>query len=61
MAVRGERGTLIVSLDSLIRMSANPFFPYLLERIDEFIGRSPTPAPSAAAVPQTRYHGPNLR
>ncbi|AUB82087.1 alpha/beta hydrolase [Candidatus Thiodictyon syntrophicum] len=33
MAVRGERGILIVSLDALIRMSSNPFFPYLLDRI----------------------------
>ncbi|MFO1307689.1 MAG: alpha/beta fold hydrolase [Burkholderiales bacterium] len=30
MALRGETGTLIVSLDSLIRMSANPFFPFML-------------------------------
>jgi alpha-beta hydrolase superfamily lysophospholipase len=41
MAVRGERGILIVSLDALIRMSSNPFFPYLLERIDEGIGPRP--------------------
>ena len=27
MAARGERGALIVSLDSLFRMSSNPFFP----------------------------------
>ena len=43
MATRGERGTLIVSLDSLIRMSSNPFFPYLMERIEEGIGKGPTP------------------
>jgi hypothetical protein len=41
MAVRGERGTLIVSLDALIRMSSNPFFPYLLGRIEE--GMTPGP------------------
>ncbi len=35
MAVRGERGILIVSLDALIRMSSNPFFPYLLDRMEE--------------------------
>jgi alpha-beta hydrolase superfamily lysophospholipase len=35
VAARGERGTLIVNLDSLLRMSSNPFFPYLIERIDE--------------------------
>jgi hypothetical protein len=48
MATRGERGTLIVSLDSLIRMSSNPFFPYLMERIEEGIGVAPTGAPAAA-------------
>ena len=37
VAPRGERGTLIVSLDSLIRMSSNPFFPYMLERIEQGI------------------------
>ena len=42
LAPRGERGTLIVSLDSLIRMSSNPFFPYMLERIEEGIGSRPT-------------------
>ena len=37
IAPRGERGTLIVSLDSLIRMSSNPFFSYMLERIESGI------------------------
>ena len=27
VAPRGERGTLIVNLDSLLRVSSNPFFP----------------------------------
>ncbi len=35
LSARGERGTLIVSLDALNRMSANPFFPYMLERIEQ--------------------------
>ncbi|MCW2242731.1 alpha/beta hydrolase [Azospirillum canadense] len=35
VAARGERGALIVSMDSLLRMSSNPFFPYLLRRIEE--------------------------
>jgi alpha-beta hydrolase superfamily lysophospholipase len=39
LATRGERGTLIVSIDSLSRMSANPFFPYLMERIEEGLGK----------------------
>jgi hypothetical protein len=29
---RGERGTLVVSIDALHRMSSNLFFPYVLER-----------------------------
>jgi len=35
LAVRGEVGLLIVSLDSLVRASSNPFFPYMLGRIEE--------------------------
>jgi alpha-beta hydrolase superfamily lysophospholipase len=34
VAVRGERGALVVSADTLMRASCNPFFDYLLERID---------------------------
>ena len=47
VAARGERGALIVSLDTLLRMSSNPFFPYLLERIEEGIGSG---TPRARAV-----------
>lgn len=50
MATRGERGTLIVSLDSLSRMSSNPFFPYVQQRIDESVGLRPAAAASAAAA-----------
>ena len=27
-AVRGERGALVLSLDALVRLSSNPFYPY---------------------------------
>ena len=37
VAPRGERGALIVSLDSLLRASSNPFFSYQLQRIEEGI------------------------
>ena len=52
MATRGERGTLVVTFDSLARMSSNPFFSYMMERIEEGIagaskGASPHAAPSA--------------
>ena len=50
VAPRGERGTLIVSLDSLIRMSSTPFFPYMLERIKQgIIGSRPVSASETAA------------
>lgn len=49
IATRGERGTLIVSMDSLIRMSANPFFNYMMERIEEGIGMGMKTAPPAPA------------
>jgi alpha-beta hydrolase superfamily lysophospholipase len=37
LAPRGERGTLIVTLDALVRMSCNPFHPFVMERIDAVI------------------------
>jgi alpha-beta hydrolase superfamily lysophospholipase len=37
IATRGERGTLIVSIDSLARMSSNPFFDYVMQRVEEGI------------------------
>jgi alpha-beta hydrolase superfamily lysophospholipase len=45
IASRGERGALIVGLDSLLRMSSNPFFPYEAQRIEEGLG------PGAHATP----------
>ena len=44
LAPRGERNVLIASLDSLLRASSNPFYPYMIERIDDGIeDRNPTP------------------
>jgi alpha-beta hydrolase superfamily lysophospholipase len=43
LAPRGERGTLILTLDSMFRIASNPFFPYLMQRIDEGIGKTPPP------------------
>ncbi|MBD0414660.1 alpha/beta hydrolase [Oryzicola mucosus] len=34
LASRGEAGTLIASLDTLMRASSNPFFSYMVTRID---------------------------
>jgi len=47
-------GALIVTLDSPIRMSSNPFFPYMLERIEEGIPGGVTGARKAAAAPAAR-------
>ncbi|HSF59103.1 MAG TPA: alpha/beta hydrolase [Candidatus Binatia bacterium] len=44
VAPRGERGALIVSLDSLLRLSSNPFFPYLMGRIEETMVKDSTAA-----------------
>jgi alpha-beta hydrolase superfamily lysophospholipase len=35
IGVRGERGALVLGVDSLMRMSSNPFFAYQIERIAE--------------------------
>ena len=54
IAPRGERGVLILNLDALLRVSSNPFFPYLLERIDQAIA-APVRARDAALF--WRRHG----
>jgi len=43
LAPRGERGTLILTLDSMFRIASNPFFPYVAQRIDDGIGKLPGP------------------
>jgi alpha-beta hydrolase superfamily lysophospholipase len=44
LEARGERGALVIDQDFLTRLPANPFFPYLLARVEEGIDR-----PSAAS------------
>jgi alpha-beta hydrolase superfamily lysophospholipase len=52
LAPRGERNVLIASLDSLLRASSNPFFPYMIERIDEGIeDRNPAKKADAHSLP----------
>lgn len=38
---RGERGVLAVSVEDLMRLSCNPFFPYLESRVREWIRQEP--------------------
>ncbi len=44
MDARGERGALIVDQDFLTRLPSNPFFPYLLDRVEEGIIRPSGPS-----------------
>lgn len=48
LAPRGERGTLIVGLDTLLRVNSNPFYPYLMARIEQGIPGSVDPVPGDA-------------
>jgi alpha-beta hydrolase superfamily lysophospholipase len=48
MAKRGERGALIMSLDSLLRMTSNPFFSYQMGRIEEGIDANASQAAGCA-------------
>ena len=38
LAARGEVGVLLISPSALMRISWNPFFPYILRRIEQNIG-----------------------
>ncbi|HYN78565.1 MAG TPA: alpha/beta hydrolase [Lamprocystis sp. (in: g-proteobacteria)] len=49
IAARGERGALVINLDSLFRIASNPFFPYMLEQIEEGIA-DPSPAVTVTAT-----------
>jgi len=53
LAPRGERNVLVASLDALLRVASNPFFPYMIARIDEGIDGTPVRTTNAAAsIPQ---------
>jgi alpha-beta hydrolase superfamily lysophospholipase len=38
LAAHGEVGGLVLNMNAMLRMSSNPFFPYLLERVTAAIG-----------------------
>jgi alpha-beta hydrolase superfamily lysophospholipase len=48
IAARGERNALIVDQDFLSRMASNPFFPYMLGRIEAGIDGPPPPRKGGA-------------
>jgi hypothetical protein len=52
LSPRGEKSILTVPLDTLMRATYNPFFPYLAERAMEWVeAGTPPPAPGAEPVP----------
>ena len=38
LSPRGERAVLTVGTDTLMRLSSNPFFPFIAERVGEWLG-----------------------
>jgi alpha-beta hydrolase superfamily lysophospholipase len=50
IAPRGERGALIISLDTLLRASCNPFFDYMAARIED--GITPTRGQKPGLLPR---------
>jgi alpha-beta hydrolase superfamily lysophospholipase len=59
LAPRGERNVLIASLDALLRASSNPFFPYMMERLDEVI-KGPSAKTKNANVPISASSGESV-
>lgn len=41
LAMRGERGVLVSSLETLLRLTSNPFFPYMAERLEGNLAQEP--------------------
>jgi len=61
LAPRGERNVLIASLDALLRASSNPFFSYMIERIEEGIDHSAPRAKSKEATSTTASTVPDIQ
>jgi alpha-beta hydrolase superfamily lysophospholipase len=45
LSPRGERAVLTVGTDTLMRLSSNPFFPFVAERIGRWLGTDPGDQP----------------
>src|SRR5262245_23858077 len=56
LAPSGERNVLIASLDALLRVASNPFFPYMIRRIEENIDSGTMAATEPPAAPAS-VHG----
>jgi hypothetical protein len=53
-APRGERGALVLNLDAVLRISSNPFYSYVRDRIEQVIPANASGAPARSA--QDRAH-----
>lgn len=49
LVARGERGALMMNLDTIFRVSSNPFFPFMLSKIEETL-RDPPEQPAGSTV-----------
>ena len=56
LAPRGERGALVVNMDFLSRVASNPFFPFMVERIEAGI-RDPRPKLQAGTPGPAKHYG----
>ncbi len=54
ISLRGETGTLSVGLETLMRVTSNPFFPWMMTRVDERIACGEQAAVAACLKAQTR-------
>ncbi|ASV22880.1 alpha/beta hydrolase [Klebsiella quasivariicola] len=54
ISLRGETGTLSVGLETLMRVTSNPFFPWMLARVDEHITCGEQAAVAACLKAQAR-------
>ncbi|ULU26914.1 alpha/beta hydrolase [Dyella terrae] len=52
-APRGERGALILNLDDILRVSSNPFYPYIRQRVDALLPAELALPPAKMTAPQT--------
>ena len=58
VAVRGERGALIVGAESLMRASSNPFYDYEIEKLMATLPCPASPALAARGCEPAEISGP---
>ncbi|MNP69145.1 hypothetical protein D3C76_1652020 [compost metagenome] len=54
IALRGETSVLVVGMDSLMRVTSNPFYAYMLERINQRVGCADSCQPATNRAMPTR-------